>query len=1658
MHKSTCPQIIGIYAAILLITFLAGSSDAVTSGDAYVTSSGTQWIFGTASVERVVALENGKFLLKSFMNKVSGNEMIPPGVASEEFFVGDLTNKLTGSSGWTYVSSNTATLNQGELQLDITLQKDTLQVTKTYIIHPYSSLIREWLTLKNIGSASIQIYEPSMLSITVKTGEPDSLDFNWMTGGENQAGSWNLKTEKLSTSAPRTFDSYQPFPSGSAYYPGDGINARILKNGQQIWPASGWQYVASADVTVPFDFNVDVAAGDKLAFVVNMNSSIGYDTTAFDPTIQYADGETHTASSEFSSVQGQNEWRYQYIENDSYIDLIYYPIPNQWRKQVDNTTGTPFIGVNSQHPDTGQDSARVWTAVKSGTVRITGSVCNTGNCQSSGLGFRPGTASFAPWYALYSKDTKDGIFIGWDYFGHWASSFTLGAGGEVTSQLKVAGHNQTLAANQSVTTPKAFIGLFCNDLDNAGNECLDWQYRYMWDYTRDNWFPAIRMLGWWWNGTGWGQPGVNWIGGNPDWSSTFRKVFRVADLMRYCGADVYHRDWGWWDRAGDWNGPDWRTTIDYLHKYDMGQLIYAFLYTVDPQSQVALQHPDWVIGSTLDMSQPAVVDFMKGQLDGFVNQWGNFEWRNDSSFTTPINGDDTPLLAQDHGFRQVIQGFLDNHPGCAFQSVNGGGNYGGYDYTRFSSSFSFSDGAVGILRNYYASLLFPPDKSSDIPDAWQPPNYDKSTWRGLLCINFDMTGDTFDTTKLEGIRELIDIYHYLHAQGVVGRWVHVYRPTITGDDPTMYFERLSQDGLRGIIIPKRPIGSAVNIKPKGLLPDQNYIVSFHESTDSATRTGADLMENGITLSSVSSGELIYLNLPYHPGNKMDHIPPTPPADVVKNAGENMGYPGIELTWNTGSDDQWVSYYEIFRNGEYLDKAAKGTFYFDHSAGADAAAIYEVRTVDESGNASHKVEASGPAVDSSLIIDDATGGGITYSSNWRHDIGLLPAYAATLSSCDQAGSTAQITFTGSEILLFGKIANNCGEVAISIDGGEREIVDTYNADEIYGICIYRKTVTAGVQHTLRIELLSDGNARSSGTAFYLDGIRIAGAPNNHGWDAARDFSSGNSVDSPWSYGYTLDLSSVYSFTKYDSRDVVEGLLTRWFSTQLGNNPCVIYNPADQNKDYDGIIPAGGVAVHPGSNNQKSIVRWTAPRNEKYTISVLFAPDSGVSTNTDVHVLKNGTSLYDDAIDGDYKSFSIAISLVNGDTVDFAVGYGSDGDSQSDTTGIKITIDYTPEPPHIPTWDAAADFTLASNPNGQWSYGWIPSLSDAYTFNLYNLPNIYSQSILERWSTTETTPELSVVYNDTDQSQSYGGPVLPGQLALHPGPNGQKSIVRWIAPKEDCYSISTLFYPIGGGGTDVHVLRNRSSLFIDEVTNSSKQYSTTMWLNSGDILDFIVGYGSNCSYASDATGLDAVIMEALNVTGLNDAKLLPDGYMASVTDNKIVTAASGIFNDCAIYIEEPDRTSGIKVIPSPDVPDVQLGESVTLSGILDTDENGERIIRAVALSRFDGGSVIIRPLGMVNKSIVNVMALGLLARMWGRIKSIASDGSYFTIEDGSGTFIRVMMAGLNTPLKKSITLGQYVAITGLVGSMNDGSSIIPVIRPRGDDDISCFEAIW
>src|SRR6266853_320995 len=154
------------------------------------------------------------------------------------------------------------------------------------------------------------------------------------------------------------------------------------------------------------------------------------------------------------------------------------------------------------------------------------------------------------------------------------------------------------------------------------------------------------------------------------------------------------------------------------------------------------------------------------------------------------------------------------------------------------------------------------------------------------------------------------------------------------------------------------VSNPVVIYPRGLSATQTYDVRASISGLHIHKNGAQLMAEGMSLDKIAAGELIFLNLPNYPGSRSDGNPPSSPVNVTKRSGTNLGVQGIELSWAPGRDDNWISYYEIHKNGNSIGRAAKGTYFFDYadSARKDIDAIYEVETVDGDGNRSKLVTA------------------------------------------------------------------------------------------------------------------------------------------------------------------------------------------------------------------------------------------------------------------------------------------------------------------------------------------------------------------------------------------------------------------------------------------------------------------------------------------------------------------------------------------------------------------------------------------------------------------------------------------------------------------------------------------------------------------------------
>jgi hypothetical protein len=155
-----------------------------------------------------------------------------------------------------------------------------------------------------------------------------------------------------------------------------------------------------------------------------------------------------------------------------------------------------------------------------------------------------------------------------------------------------------------------------------------------------------------------------------------------------------------------------------------------------------------------------------------------------------------------------------------------------------------------------------------------------------------------------------------------------------------------------------------------------------------------------------------------------------------------------------------------------------------------------------------------------------------------------------------------------------------------------------------------------------------------------------------------------------------------------------------------DPCVTRNGTDHVIKALGITWAPGqLAFHPGRDGEYSVVRWTAPDEEKVEISAAFKSIAERAT-TDVHILHNSRPLFDGLINvkdgGPQTQFEVSLTVRRGDTVDCAVGYGN-GDYGADTTALDFVI----KSAGGKVYNAAAVFSVRNNPNGPWSYGQLAS---------------------------------------------------------------------------------------------------------------------------------------------------------------------------------------------------------------------------------------------------------------------------------------------------------------------------------------------------------------
>ena len=183
-----------------------------------------------------------------------------------------------------------------------------------------------------------------------------------------------------------------------------------------------------------------------------------------------------------------------------------------------------------------------------------------------------------------------------------------------------------------------------------------------------------------------------------------------------------------------------------------------------------------------------------------------------------------------------------------------------------------------------------------------------------------------------------------------------------------------------------------------------------------------------------------------------------------------------------------------------------------------------------------------------------------------------------------------------------------------------------------------------------------------------------------FNPSADFSLSGNPNGRWSYGYSQTLggpliphatSGSNSGLDFWNTDISIGL------------PWVAHNSTALPMNWAGTttVAPGALSLHPGPNGQVAILRFTAPSTGQYAINgAFFGQDYIGPTTTDVHLLLNGSSIFDGVVSdfGTSQPFNITTALTAGSRLDFAVGFGSNQTYLYDSTGLAATITQVPEP--------------------------------------------------------------------------------------------------------------------------------------------------------------------------------------------------------------------------------------------------------------------------------------------------------------------------------------------------------------------------------------------
>lgn len=202
---------------------------------------------------------------------------------------------------------------------------------------------------------------------------------------------------------------------------------------------------------------------------------------------------------------------------------------------------------------------------------------------------------------------------------------------------------------------------------------------------------------------------------------------------------------------------------------------------------------------------------------------------------------------------------------------------------------------------------------------------------------------------------------------------------------------------------------------------------------------------------------------------------------------------------------------------------------------------------------------------------------------------------------------------------------------------------------------------------------------------------------------------------------------------------------------------------------------------------------------------------------------------------------------------------------------------------------------------------------------------------------------------------------------------------------------------------------------------------------------------------------------NPMNVGAVKLSTDGTEVLLI-GKTVTAGKSELGLDVTYVEEADRSGGIKVVSAQGT---QVGSVVNVYGKLAV-VDGERALVEADVAIISAGATPPVPMHVVGKAVGGLAFnqftpgvpgssgtynLGLLIDTSGKVTDVGT--GCFWIDDGSSRGAEGGRLGVKVISGASVSVGQMVRVTGVSSTYTDGGTVLSVIRTRSAADVTVLD---